>query len=149
MKTNSIISSLLLTALIACNQPANESGNNSTQEGTQKQNQNGVYFVNHKDGDTVASPVIIEMGVRGMTVEPAGKLSEGKGHHHLIIDGSFVEKGQMVPKDETHLHFGKGQTTDTLKLSPGPHLLTLQFGDGMHQSYGQDWSQSLAIIVKK
>lgn len=53
----------------------------------------GVYFVNLKDSDHVKSPIIIKMGVQGMEVEPAGKLNEGKGHHHLIIDGSYIEKG--------------------------------------------------------
>ncbi|MFI5221698.1 MAG: DUF4399 domain-containing protein, partial [Bacteroidia bacterium] len=65
-----------------------------------------------------------------------------------IIDGSFIEKGQMVPNDKTHLHFGKGQTADTLSLPPGHHTLTLQFANGMHQSYGKDWSKTISVTVK-
>ena len=107
----------------------------------------GVYFVNLKDGDKLKSPVIIQMGVHGMTVEPAGKVDEGKGHHHIIIDGAFIEKGQVVPMDKTHLHFGKGQTTDTLKLAPGTHTLTLQFANGVHDSYGEEWSKTITINV--
>jgi len=149
MKFKYFVSSLLLITVMACNQPSNESENHSSNS-TEKQEQkrDGVYFANLKDGDKVKSPFIIEMGVRGMEVEPAGKLDEGKGHHHLIIDGSFTEKGQMVAKDETHLHFGKGQTSDTLSLSPGAHTLTLQFANGLHQSYGQDWSNTISITVE-
>jgi hypothetical protein len=87
------------------------------------------------------------MGVHGMSVEPAGKVSVGKGHHHIIIDGAFIENGQTVPMDKTHLHFGKGQTTDTLKLNPGRHTLTLQFANGVHDSYGKDWSKTISITV--
>lgn len=109
----------------------------------------GVFFENLKDRDTVTSPVVIKMGIKGMEVEPAGNLNPGRGHHHLIVDGSFIEKGKVVTKDETHFHFGKGQTIDTLQLSPGSHTLTLQFADGMHQSYGQDWSYTIDVFVKK
>lgn len=107
----------------------------------------GVFFVNLKDGDDVKSPVIIQMGVKGMQVEAAGTMNEGKGHHHLIVDGSFEEKGKMVPKDETHIHFGQGQTVDTLPLTAGKHTLTLQFANGMHESYGEEWSKTISVNV--
>jgi hypothetical protein len=150
MKHKFLIPALLLTATMACNQPTKTAdGTNGTQETTATVNQsNGVYFVNLKDGDVVKSPIIVQMGVKGMTVEPAGALNDNKGHHHLIIDGNYIEKGEMVPKDETHLHFGKGQTVDTLTLSPGQHTLTLQFADGMHKSYGKDWSNTIKITVQ-
>jgi hypothetical protein len=109
----------------------------------------GVYFVNLKEGDEVKSPLIIQMGVRGMSVEPAGKVNVGKGHHHIIIDGAFIKNGETVPMDKTHLHFGKGQTTDTLELVPGKHTLTLQFANGVHDSYGKDWSKTILITVVK
>ncbi len=135
MKIKLLIMLLALTSIIACNQsPKTEA-------------KDGVYFVNLNDGDKVKSPLIVEMGVRGMALEPAGDYNEGKGHHHLIIDGNYVEKGEMVPKDETHLHFGKGQTIDTLKLSPGEHTLTLQFADGLHRSYGKEWSSTIKVTV--
>lgn len=125
------MASLLLTVMIACNQSSN-----------------GVYFINLKDGDKVKSPVRVEMGVRGMKVQPAGEIQEGTGHHHIIIDGNSVEKGSVVDKNETHIHYGNGQTADTLDLSPGQHTLTLQFADGVHQSYGKEWSTSITITVE-
>ncbi len=48
-----------------------------------------VYFKNLKNGATVSSPVKIEFGVDNMTVAkkaPDGKIAEGVGHHHLLID---------------------------------------------------------------
>jgi hypothetical protein len=153
MKLKYVIPALLLTATMACNPTNQESknmpGTQDQQKITTDNGKNGVYFVNLKDGDVVKSPVIVQMGVTGMMVEPAGTLNEGKGHHHLIVDGSYVEKGEMVMKDETHLHFGKGQTVDTLTLSPGQHTLTLQFADGMHKSYGKDWSNTIKITVQQ
>ncbi|MFC3881621.1 DUF4399 domain-containing protein [Algoriphagus namhaensis] len=109
----------------------------------------GVYFVNLNDGDTVTSPFKVEMGVNGMEVEPAGKVNEGFGHHHLIIDGSFIEAGVTVPANETNIHYGKGQkTTDDIVLSPGQHTLTLQFADGVHASYGEAMSKTITITVE-
>ncbi len=158
MKTKILITSLALISMISCNevkkdQEKNREETNSemkghaTNETAVVQESPGVYFMNLKDGDTVKSPVIIQMGVSGMEVEPADKINEGKGHHHIIIDGSYVEKGQMIPKDATHLHFGMGQTSDTLQLNPGKHTLTLQFANGVHQSYGKDWSKTIGITV--
>ena len=83
-----------------------------------------------------------------MEVEPAGELSRYKGHHHIIVDGSFNEKGAVVPADTTHIHFGLGQTSAELPLSPGPHTLTLQFADGFHRSYGEKMSASITITVE-
>jgi hypothetical protein len=140
-------------ALLASCTPSNKENDQTSTDATElaatENEQDGVYFVNLNDGDKLKSPVIIEMGVRGMTVEPAGKVNEGMGHHHIIVDGSFIEKGQVVPMDETHIHFGKGQTTDTLSLAPGSHTLTLQFANGVHDSYGKDWSKSINITVEE
>jgi len=107
-----------------------------------------VSFVEPADGATVSSPVSVKMGVSGMTVQPAGKLVDGTGHHHLIIDGEPVAAGTPVPADAQHLHFGKGQTETAVELPPGKHTLTLQFADGLHQSYGPAMSKTIEIEVK-
>jgi len=108
----------------------------------------GLYFQNLKDGDTVDPSFIVEMGVNGMDIEPAGPVNAGKGHHHIIVDGSFIAAGQPVPADATHIHFGKGQTETLLKLEPGKHTLTLQFADGVHTSYGEKWSKTIMVNVQ-
>lgn len=112
--------------------------------------QGGAYvdFAAPRDGAEVESPFKVVMQVHGMKVHKAGELIEGTGHHHLIIDGSFIPKGETVPKDATHLHFGKGQTQTELTLPAGDHTLTLQFADGHHQSYGRALSKTIRVHVK-
>jgi len=107
-----------------------------------------VELVQPKDGATVSQEVKVVMAVHGMQLHKAGDLIDGTGHHHLIIDGSFVAQGEAVAKDETHKHFGKGQSETTLHLTPGDHTLTLQFADGHHQSYGKAMSQTIKLHVK-
>lgn len=107
-----------------------------------------VMIVEPKDGAIVPSRFKVKFGIEGMKVAPAGTMTPGSGHHHLIIDGKMVKKGEVVPADATHLHFGKGQTETEVTLTPGPHTLTLQFADGTHISYGEMMSQTIHITVK-
>jgi hypothetical protein len=136
---------LMLLIAAACNKAGNSKSKDNAEIVTDEFE--GTYFRNLKDGESLKSPVIVQMGVIGMEVEPAGSINEGKGHHHIIIDGGFIAEGEMVPADETHLHFGKGQVIDTLSLTPGKHTLTLQFANGAHQSYGKNWSKTIEITV--
>lgn len=107
-----------------------------------------VSFGNLEDGQTVSSPVRIEFLVEGMEVEPAGDLNQGKGHHHIIVDGGALDKGIVVPADSNNIHFGKGQTETELELTPGSHTLTMQFADGYHQSYGLQMSKTITVTVE-
>jgi uncharacterized protein DUF4399 len=108
-----------------------------------------VYFKNLKDGESVKSPVKVEMGVDGMQLDTAGALVAGTGHHHLLIDaGDSIAAGTVVPKDSTHLHFGKAQSSADVKLTPGKHVLTLQFADGIHRSYGAQMAATINVTVK-
>ncbi|MCA1764605.1 MAG: DUF4399 domain-containing protein [Cryomorphaceae bacterium] len=107
-----------------------------------------VMFANLEDSAEVTSPFYVEFGVEGMEVEPAGPINEGFGHHHIIIDGEFTPFAEAVPANETHIHYGGGQTGDTLTLDPGMHTLTLQFADGLHRSYGEQMSATISVNVK-
>jgi hypothetical protein len=107
-----------------------------------------VFFGNLNEGDIINSPVDVAFGIEGMEVEAAGALNQGKGHHHIIINGTFIEDGKVVPKDETNIHFGKGQTETQLELEPGEYTLTMQFADGFHQSYGEQMSTTIKVTVE-
>lgn len=109
----------------------------------------GVSFVEPKDGATVQSPVHVKFAVDGMKVAPAGTVTEGTGHHHLLIDSPPVPKGTVIPANDKSLHYGKGQTEAGVPLSPGDHTLTMQFGDGVHRSYGPEWSKTITVHVKQ
>ena len=106
-----------------------------------------VFFESPADGATVTSPVKVKFGLEGMKIAPLGDMAEKNGHHHLIINGGAVPAGEPVPADEKHLHFGKGQTETEISLAPGKHTLTLQFGNGAHQSYGPVMSKTITVTV--
>jgi hypothetical protein len=108
----------------------------------------GVDFVDLKDGDVVASPFKVKFAVTGMTVAPAGDTSINTGHHHLLINAEGIAAGQVVPADERHIHFGKGQTETLVTLPNGQYTLTLQFANGLHQSYGEVMRKSIHVTVK-
>lgn len=107
-----------------------------------------VFFVSPKDGETVTSPVKIVMGIEGMEVRAAGELVENTGHHHVIVGPAGIPEGTTVPKDETHIHFGQGQTEAEIELPAGSHTLTLQFADGNHVSYGTPMAATITVTVE-
>mmetsp|Transcript_70944 Transcript_70944/g.112120 ORF Transcript_70944/g.112120 Transcript_70944/m.112120 type:complete len:250 (+) Transcript_70944:26-775(+) len=110
---------------------------------------NSVYFSNVKDGDTVPSKFTYKFEVTGYSLSPAADgLKEGTGHHHMIIDEANVEKGQVIPMDATHKHYGKAQTEGELELEPGKHKITLQFANAAHESYGKEFAQTITVNVK-
>ena len=107
-----------------------------------------VYFISPKDGATVKPEFKAEFGVDGMKIANAGDMTPGTGHFHVIVDAPIVASEQMIPTDENHLHFGKGQKEAMLKLKPGPHTLTLEFADGAHRAYTPVVTQTIKITVK-
>ena len=116
-----------------------------------KDGKNGVYFIEPRgDNPVVGQEFVAKFGVKGYELAPASAgLQEGTGHHHLIIDGpAFVEKGQEIPFDDTHLHFGKAQKEGTVKLSPGEHTLTLQVADAKHRSFGKKFAKRITVVVE-
>ena len=49
-----------------------------------------LYFISPQDGATLASPVTVRFGLKGMGVAPAGITMENTGHHHLLIDAALL-----------------------------------------------------------
>lgn len=108
-----------------------------------------VYFISPKNGETVKGPVTVRFGLTGMGVAPAGTVAENTGHHHLIVDAPLPAMDQPLPKDATHLHFGKGQTETVLTLAPGKHTLQLVFADANHIPHNPPVnSEQITITVK-
>ena len=96
----------------------------------------------------VASPVFIDMGVEGMLIEPAGVVKEGFGHHHILINQKYWPKGEVIPTSDSTLHYGKGQTDASIELDPGKYVISLQFADGVHVSFGEEMAESIEINVE-
>jgi hypothetical protein len=107
-----------------------------------------VYFIDLKNGDTIAPKVTIHFGLRGMGVAPAGSDKENSGHHHLLIDTELPPLDQPIPNDFNHLHFGAGQTEAEIELPPGSHTLQLLFGDKNHIPHSPPlMSERIRVIV--
>ncbi len=83
-----------------------------------------------------------------MQVAPAGEMKPGTGHHHILINTPPIAENHVIPADDQHKHFGKGQTETELSLPPGVHTLSLQFADGAHRSYGEAYRQTIRVTVK-
>lgn len=108
-----------------------------------------VFFVEPVDNATVSSPVHVKMGAENFTIEPAGDVKAGSGHLHINVDADCLAAGQGIPKDDTHIHFGKGQLEDELKLAPGEHTLCLQAADGAHVALaGDGMTETIKINVQ-
>ena len=112
-----------------------------------------LYIVSPADGAEVSSPVVVNFGLKGMGVAPAGiYVSEDAptGHHHLLIDVEELPDMTLpIAKDDTHLHFGGGQTEATIKLAPGKHTLQLVLGNQTHIPHDPPLtSEKITITVK-
>ena len=67
---------------------------------------------------------------------PAGVPLQRAGHHHLLVNRSMpASVTEKLPFDDSHRHFGKGQTGTLLELPPGTHRLRLLFADHEHRPY--------------
>jgi hypothetical protein len=126
-------------------------------QGTPSPEGAAVYFVNLADGQEVTSPVTVIFGLRGMGIAPAEVAAENSGHHHLLVNRPPLGEGEFgaeeftlaIPNDDTHRHFGKGQTEVTLDLPPGQHTLQLVLGDAGHVPHDPPVvSDRITITVK-
>lgn len=110
--------------------------------------QQSVSFVEPANGATVSSPFKVKFAVAGMDVKPAGDMTANTGHHHLLINAAPIKAGEVIPMDDKHIHFGKGQTETELTLPPGNYTLTMQFANGLHQAYGPGMNKEIKVTVK-
>ena len=114
-----------------------------------------VYFINLADGDTVTSPLMVQFGLSGMGVAPAGTEREHTGHHHLFLNRPPLgedefgaeELGWGIPADDNHIHFGGGQTEVALDLPPGTHTLQMVLGDHAHVPHVPPVASEVITIV--
>lgn len=108
----------------------------------------GVDFLEPLDGAVVEPTFLTRFQVTGLEVAPSSDTRPGTGHHHLFINAVDIEKNVVIPYDNQHKHYGKGQTEAEIFLQPGKYTLTLQFGDSMHKSYGEQYRKKINITVE-
>ena len=137
------VAALFLSSLGACTSIQN--GWTNMTRGTPS-----VEFVEPKDGAVITGPVKVKFAVKGMDLKPAGEEIENKraGHHHVLINSAPLKEGESIGFTDQYLHFGKAQTEAEIKLAPGRYRLTMQFGNGAHQSYGESMSHTINIVVR-
>ena len=110
-----------------------------------------AYIISPKNGARVKSPVLVQFGLKGMGVAPAGVKFDNSGHHHLLVDSDPpADLGAPLPATDKLLHFGKGQTETSLTLPPGKHTLQLVLGDQSHIPHDPPViSKKVTITVEK
>ena len=107
-----------------------------------------VYFINLKNGQTVKSPFLVQLGLTSeMGIAPALADWPDTGHHHLIIDAPVPNKNKAISNKQIHLH--KGQTEITLKLEKGTHTMQAVLADYSHIPHDPPvMSEVITIKVK-
>ena len=107
-----------------------------------------VYFINLKDGDELKSPFLIQFGLSGMGIAPAGTDRSNTGHHHLLINVDDIDLSKPIPSSSNHIHFGGGQTESLVDLMPGDYSMQLVLGDMTHTPHNPPIiSQRINITV--
>jgi hypothetical protein len=103
-----------------------------------------------EDGKTYSSPIKIDFIVKNMKVVKAGVNEKNSGHHHLLLNLDEMPNLKMpLPMTENILHYGKGQTSTTLELSPGKHTIQLLFADYSHTPHNPPlMTKKITIFIK-
>jgi len=96
-----------------------------------------VFFMEPANGAIVKSPVHVVFGSEMFTVAavPQGEVKEVRantGHYHLGLDTDCLPVGSVIPKASPWIHFGMGNNSIDMELTPGPHKLVVQAGDDKH-----------------
>ena len=112
-----------------------------------------VFFVQPEDGATLKSPVHFEFAVDHFEVVPVPEgavehARAGMGHHHLGVDTTCLPPGTLIEKAEPWIHFGKGDNTIEMQLTPGPHTFALQIGDDQHHTI-EGLCQTITLTVEE
>ncbi len=113
-----------------------------------------VSFVTPQDGDTVETPVAIELEAEGfelMSVDNPPAV--GEGHLHILAEEDCYPDGEVIPGPSDDLedaneiwHFSDGQAEDEIDLDPGEYELCAQIGDSGHMAYGQ--TDTITVTVE-
>jgi hypothetical protein len=111
-----------------------------------------VFFVQPQDSATVKSPVHFEFGAEQFTISPVpeGTVETPRpdvGHYHLGVDVDCMPSAQVIPPGtQPWVHFGKGNNTIDMQLTPGQHRFALQVGDDQHRTI-EGLCQTISVTV--
>src|SRR5687768_6781443 len=96
-----------------------------------------VTFAEPKDGATVGTltKFVFQSDNYQISPVPQGEVKEARanmGHFHLGVDTDCLPAGTVIPKANPWVHFGMGNNTIEMQLTPGSHKLVVQAGDDRH-----------------
>jgi hypothetical protein len=97
-----------------------------------------VFFQEPANGATVKSPVHVVFASEApftIAAVPPGEVTQVRantGHYHLGLDTDCLPVGSVIPKADPWIHFGMGNNTIDMELTPGTHKLVVQAGDDKH-----------------
>ena len=136
------VAALLVLGGAACGQPepVEEAAPEPVAEPAPEPTGPRAIFLQPADGATVTSPVRLEFGTEDFeiaAVPPEGTFTDPRpdmGHHHVAIDTECLPSGAPIPRAAPWVHFGDGNNVIDMQLPAGPHTLTLQIGDDLHQT---------------
>lgn len=120
-----------------------------------------VYFAEPKDGATVGTltKFVFQSDNYQISPVPQGEVKEARanmGHFHLGVDTDCLPAGTVIPKAEAGakpgtagqwIHFGTGSNNIEMALNPGPHKMSVQVGDDLHQAV-EGLCETINITVK-
>ena len=90
-----------------------------------------VYFINLKEGQTIKSPYVIQIGLTSqMGIAPALADWPDTGHHHIIVDSTITNMNKSI--SSKHIHLSKGQSEISVDLTKGKHTIQIVFADYSH-----------------
>jgi hypothetical protein len=141
-----VVGALILTASVAVaacggsspeSQPAGTPAAAPAADHTAHPGGGKVFFAEPKSGATVKTPVHIVFGSDMFTIAavPPGEVTDVRantGHYHLGVDTDCLPVGSVIPKANPWVHFGMGNNSIDMQLTPGPHKLVVQAGDDKH-----------------
>jgi len=111
-----------------------------------------VQILSPAEGDTVTLPFTMTLGATGVEVIAANGLrEEGKGHHHLVVDGDAPSTDSLpLAPAPIVIHMGTGATERVFdSLSPGPHRVIAIFAAGDHVPFTTVTRDTVTFVVKR
>ncbi len=109
-----------------------------------------VEILSPANGDSVTLPLTVRLGATGVEVIPAsGQREDGKGHHHLVLDGDSPPDSLPIPQPPVAFHLGNGAVERVFdSLTPGPHRLIAIFAWGDHVPMTGVRRDTVTVIVR-
>ncbi len=157
MKRLFALFAVLALLLVACNGADNDVDAPEEEDAAysleQQPDDAQASFVSPQDGDTVSSPLTVELEAEGIELAPAGAPVVGEGHLHVMTDPpGCYDTGEIIPgpSDEAeadgHFHLGDGSESREIDLEPGTYDLCVQLADGPHTAFGQ--TETITVTVE-